>query len=548
MRTLPNARRRILWPLMSRFSAGEEFRIEREIGRGATAQVFLATRTADGRAVALKVFHPGFFEVAELRRRAESEFRTVSSLEHPNIVRVLESRLSADPPSVAFEFVDGVSLEEFQKRLPYVLPEISVRVVIRVLDALEHAHARGVVHRDLKPANILVSREGAVLVTDFGLSKVTDASRLTLSGAILGSPDFMSPEQARGDLVNPASDVFSAAAVLYSLVTGTRPFARANPLTTLAAVVECRPEPAVRRNPKISAPLSAILERALSADPTRRFASARELADALRAYLEGVGLTETELDLPFWIQAPGEITIRALGTMSAHLTSRAESELRAGRPARAIELVAQISTIAPESAAVGRLMTELRHTRRRGWIPRAALAAALLALAGASLPWLLARRAPSASARYANVAPAQAPAPAAPAKPRLASVRFELPPGARVLWDGASIDARRPLRSQTPGLHSLRLEKNGMQPIDREVRIDLDKPNVIRAWAPTETVHFEVGHEIAVYWDGERIDAAVPLKNQRPGPHELRLERPGFHPVTSEVTVNENEPTVIRAQ
>src|SRR5262249_16311971 len=149
----------------------------RSLGRGATAQVYAATRERDGTRVALKVFHPGLWDQESLRRRALGEVKTVLSLQHPNIVQVLEPLLDRDPPAVALEYVHGVALEEFQNRLPYILPEVAVLAIMDVLSALEHAHTQGTIHRDLKPANILVGNDGRVLVSDFGLAKMADVSR-----------------------------------------------------------------------------------------------------------------------------------------------------------------------------------------------------------------------------------------------------------------------------------------------------------------------------------------------------------------------------------
>src|SRR4051812_23315309 len=125
-----------------------DFKLERPLGRGATAQVYLAAHQLDGSRVALKVFHPGLWDQEDLRRRAMSEFATVASLQHPGIVRVLKPLWELDPPAVALEYIEGSSLEELQPRLPYILPEVAVLIAIDMLDALEYAHARGVIHRD----------------------------------------------------------------------------------------------------------------------------------------------------------------------------------------------------------------------------------------------------------------------------------------------------------------------------------------------------------------------------------------------------------------
>jgi serine/threonine protein kinase len=341
------------------------YKIERVLGRGATAQVFAATRNSDGLLVALKVFHPGLWDQADLRRRAKGEFKTVSSLDHPNILRVVEPLWENPNPAVALEFVDGTSLEEFQARLPYILPEVAVLILLEVLAALDYAHAQGVIHRDLKPANILISREGRVVVSDFGLAKMRDVSRLTLSGTVLGSPDYMSPEQARGEATTERSDLFAAAAVLYFLVTGTRPFSRRTPLATLAAVSEAQAEPASQRNPKLSPALARILSRGLSKNPGDRFASAAVFKQALQDYLAELGLNSPDLfTLPYWLQAPTDTSLEALKTIADQLVLNIEALVAEGAFDEATDRLSHLAQVAPESAALPRLMQELDARRR----------------------------------------------------------------------------------------------------------------------------------------------------------------------------------------
>lgn len=167
------------------------YQLVRELGRGATARVFEAIKHSDAQTVALKIFHPVFAADKDFSRRISSEIRATTRLQHHNIAGIIEVVAQADPPAVALEFVRGSSLFDFQARLPYVLPELSVLIVIDILKALEHAHEQGIIHRDLKPSNIIVSEQGRVVVTDFGLAKMADATSNTLSGAILGSPDYM---------------------------------------------------------------------------------------------------------------------------------------------------------------------------------------------------------------------------------------------------------------------------------------------------------------------------------------------------------------------
>lgn len=470
------------------------------VGRGATAQVFRATDA--GKPVALKVFHPGLWTQPDLYERALQELRTVERLNHPNIVKLLGAHLDWDPPVAVYQFVDGCSLEEFQSRLPFVLPEISVTILIEVLKALESAHAGGIVHRDLKPANILVQNDGAVFVSDFGLARVTDFSRLTLSGTILGSPDFMSPEQARGDTATPRSDVFSAAAILYFLVTGTKPFTRNAPLATLAAVIEAQTEPPQRRNPKLSSELATIILKGLSKDPSERFASAGEFQKALEHYLTRVGLAT--LTLRDWIKAPADHTMSALSSMASFLIERTELELANGHPAEALATVSHLSLVAPESQAITDLSLKIsRQKNRKRWPLFLAL---LLLLVGTGVvAYLWSHRGPipeSAQPKAASPATRETPAtgtpetmpkpvthvappkpartiPAAPPRP-LGVIKFVLPKDIAVKLNGKAVPAGTRSLSVAPGPHKLSLEKNGFPPIEQTIDVSAKEPTVIQ--------------------------------------------------------------------
>jgi serine/threonine protein kinase len=219
------------------------------------------------------------------------EWKSQTSLDS-GLVKIRDFLQSNWHSVLVMDYVDGPTLSEFQQQLPYVLPEISVLVVIEVLKTLEKVHERGIIHRDIKPSNIMVSSKCEILLTDFGLAKWNDASSHTNHGSILGSPEFMSPEQAQGEVVNKKSDLFSLASVIYFLTTGTKAFYKSSPLATLASVVKGDFENPSLRNPKISPKLSKLMCKALSVSPQDRFANALEFREALQNYLREIGFPE----------------------------------------------------------------------------------------------------------------------------------------------------------------------------------------------------------------------------------------------------------------
>ncbi len=265
-----------------------------EIGRGGMGVVYKARHRRLNRVVALKMIlsgqHAGPDELGRFRREAEA----VARLQHPNIVQVFEVGERREPggppcPYMALEFVPGGSLAQRIGRTP-LPPREAARLVETLAGALEHAHAHGVVHRDLKPANVLLIDDGQPKVTDFGLARRLDATGdATHTGAVLGTPGYMAPEQAAGDArtAGPAADVYALGAVLYELLTGRPPFLGADWVTLLEQVRSADPVPPARLEPGVPHDLETVALKCLEKEPSRRYLSAAALAEDLRRFLDG---------------------------------------------------------------------------------------------------------------------------------------------------------------------------------------------------------------------------------------------------------------------
>ncbi len=257
--------------------------------------VYRARQIDLDRPVALKMILSSQLASPEALARFQEEARAAAGLTHPHIVTVYETGQIDGQPFFAMQLVDGCSLGQHAQQAP-MPPEEAARIVYAVAEAVHHLHRHDIVHRDLKPSNILLDASGHPYVTDFGLVKILGGSQHTTTGAIVGTPSYMSPEQAAGrkDL-GPASDVYSLGAILYELLTGRPPFREENPLDTLVQVLESEPTAPHRLRPAIPADLELICLRCLEKAPTERFASAEALARALDAFLKG---EETGLSLP----------------------------------------------------------------------------------------------------------------------------------------------------------------------------------------------------------------------------------------------------------
>ena len=461
-----------------------DFEKQKELGRGATARVWLARRISDGTPICLKVFHPGLGEAAERRILREAEFS--ASLIHPNIVRVLGFVEGGDTAVLALELLDNGNLETYQASLPYVLPEVSVAITIEILKALEFAHSLGVIHRDLKPANVLLDKRGRVAVADFGLARVM-GSDLTTSVGLLGSVDYMSPEQVSGEPAKTASDLFSVASVLYFLVTGTRPFTRLNAVATMAAIRGESPEPPQKRNPKISAALSQLILKGLQKDPAERFQDAAEFRRALEENLAEMRLWPFEF--AEWQKDPPGRTMASLETAAEALIARSEAHLSRGHWGPFLETLSHLSMKAPSTPALSRLTEayrEARNRRRRGalfvW---SGAAAGLALLLWGVWPRSAALTTPPRTDAVASVAAPAAvvkPAPkiAAPKPMQTGQVKFQVPDAVTIFWDGHKIDPKQGLVKEKLGEHWLLMEREGFDPIRSKVTVRADKPTVIK--------------------------------------------------------------------
>ncbi len=263
------------------------------LGEGGMGVVLEAVHEATGRVAAVKLIHPQFLSAAEATERFRREMRSVAALHHENVVAILDVGTEAGIPYYVMERLAGRSLHEIL-RSGRIDPERAVRLALGAARGLAHAHEHGIVHRDIKPSNLLIvpgegDVERAVLI-DFGLARLLDAQPLTRSEELLGTPAYMSPEQASGEAraVGPQTDVYSLGAALYEAVTGEMVHKADSPLALLADVIYKDPIPPRRHLPGLPRDLETILLKSLEKDPTRRYAGASALAADLAAFLEGM--------------------------------------------------------------------------------------------------------------------------------------------------------------------------------------------------------------------------------------------------------------------
>ena len=265
---------------------GGRYRLVELLGQGGMATIYRATDAQLGREVAVKVLHPEYGRDPDFVARFKQEAQSAASLSHPNIVGVYDFGTDAVGPYIVMELVDGEDVATLLARNGPLPPRQAARLAAEVAHALAAAHARGIVHRDVKPGNILVSSDGRVKVTDFGIARAWADARLTLPGVTLGSVHYFSPEQALGEQATEASDTYSLGIVLYELLSGRRPWEGDSAAAVAMARISAPPPLVSAIRPNVPPALEAIDRRALNPDPAARFASAREMAEALEGFLD----------------------------------------------------------------------------------------------------------------------------------------------------------------------------------------------------------------------------------------------------------------------
>jgi len=337
------------------------YRVERRLGSGGMAEVFLARDTTLGRLVAVKVLHERFADDEQFLARFHREARAAAALNHPNVVAIHDRGGSAGSSYIVMEYVPGETVKELVQRAGRLSPAAARVIELDLLAALQAAHDRGIVHRDVTAQNVLLTEDGRVKVTDFGIARF-GSSTLTSTGVVMGTSRYLSPEQARGEPTDERSDLYSAGVVLFEMLTGRLPFEGDNDLAiALRHANEPAPSPTALA-PDLPPALDAFVGRALRKDPAQRFQTAREFAAAL-----------TALDLVAGGDAAGRRAELAATAATRVVAASAVTGAAGAQGSSAATIVAP---------AGARAATGVRRPRRRLWAVLAVLIALAAVLAG----------------------------------------------------------------------------------------------------------------------------------------------------------------------
>jgi eukaryotic-like serine/threonine-protein kinase len=553
------------------------YQLLEQVGSGGMAVVYRGRDAALDREVAVKVLHPHLAQAAESRARFSREARAVARLSHPGIVEIYD--YSGDGFAEAWlvtEFVRGLTLRAFAAQAGFAAPEVGLLVGRALADALAHAHAAGVIHRDLKPENVMVrtGADGAVKLADFGIARILASDeRMTMTGALVGSPNHMAPEIVDGREADARSDLFSLGTILYWLATGRLPFAAPNPTAVLRRSINGEFDDPHQVEPRVSARLAALLAACLSPDPAQRPQSAVEVRAALDEILAETGVERPEEELAAFLRDPGAYNAAFPPRAVTALFERGEAALRQGQSARALACFDRVLTFQPDHPQVLERLALL--TRRRRWrraLRAAAAVVGAVAVLGGAMAWWRSRPTPPASAEaplptevaaepeasrvdrpappdpvaprprpLPHPAPGAARTPGVPVAPTVPLLVHVRPYAQRALLDGvevASGDQQVHFQLVPGHAHLLRIEHACCQPFQRELtveevaaggelRISLEpKPARLRVDGDAATLVSVDGRLVGTAGDSQRspLPVAIPAGGESPYEAAARID------------------------
>ncbi len=260
------------------------YEIQELIGVGGMAMVYRAHDTIDDKTVAIKILKDEFLGNEEFIRRFKNETKAIAVLSHPNIVKVYDVSFGDRIQYIVMEYIDGITLKEYINHQHTIPWKEAVHFTVQILQALQHAHGKGIVHRDVKPQNIMLLQDGTIKVTDFGIARFFNNEQRTMTGKAIGSVHYIAPEQARGDVTDGKSDIYSVGVMLYEMLTGELPFEAESAVSVAIMQLQNDPKPLREINDLIPEGLEEITLKAMRKDPKQRYDSTSEMLDAIEIF------------------------------------------------------------------------------------------------------------------------------------------------------------------------------------------------------------------------------------------------------------------------
>jgi len=365
----------------------DKYEVLQKIGEGGMATVYRGRHVTLGRDVAIKVLHPHLSASEKNRQRFAREARAIEHLDHDNILKIFDySGTEAADCYIVTEFVDGDTLQDVVQTRARLPSEVAALVGMKLSRALEYAHELGIIHRDLKLENVMLRGDGTVKLMDFGIARFLDEMNLTITGALVGSPAYMSPEQAMERVLDARSDLFSLGTLLFHLVTGQMPFTGGNPSIILRNIIEGNRPGVLELAPDMSGSFADLIERLMQTDPSDRIQTAGEVATLLQACLQEVGIDplRPQWSLESWLLDPEPYDAQLKAHLDTHLLDLGKSRLSKRDHLGALRLFNRLLSIDDDNQEVLELVQSMHggKTDEKGYRRLSIMGAALLAAVG----------------------------------------------------------------------------------------------------------------------------------------------------------------------
>lgn len=283
------------------------YEIKQLIATGGMAAIYRAVHATTGQTVAIKILHGHLAQDKDFITRFGREARAAADLKHENIIDIIGYGEIEGVYYISMEFVEGKSLKELINSVKFIPHDIALAIAYEICRGIEHAHQKGVVHRDIKPANILIAKDGHLKITDFGLAQAQDLTSITVTGAIVGTPAYMSPEQTAGKRIDTRSDLFSLGVVIYEMSTGTKPFQGDSYSSVIHAILTTPAPKPTEANPTVSEEISLIIEKMLQKDVDKRYQNVNQVSDDIYAYFKGQNVEVPSKQIGTFINEPERI-------------------------------------------------------------------------------------------------------------------------------------------------------------------------------------------------------------------------------------------------
>lgn len=538
------------------------FEIKELIATGGMAAIYKAVQVSLDRVVAIKILHGHLAQDQNFITRFEREAKAAANLQHENIVNILDFGKAEDVYFIAMEYVEGRSLKDLIASIKFIPLDIALMIAHAIIQGLHHAHIKGVVHRDIKPANILIGYNGVAKIADFGLAQAQDLTSVTITGSIVGTPAYMSPEQAGGRKVDIRTDIFSLGVVLYEMITGIKPFTGENYSSVIHEILTVQPPKPVEANPLIPDEVNDFILKMLEKDIDNRCQSVKDIGEKIAHNLKQRNIEVSREKIGEFLSTPDkEFQRLVLERKGKHLERALFFEKQGDdKLDSAIREYSKVLHLDPQDSKVQTRLRMLREKKRKikplppktvkplekkeskpireqpakpkSRLPRVLVVTVLLAIA-IVVAWRVIRR-----KRMQALA-----------STRSGMVVISSVPDSAAIWiDGKSLGQVTPfmLDSLAVGDHSIEITRTGFRPFTQTITLEENETLQVNAVLVAETTMVRYGSiEIistpqgaAVFLDGTKTGRQTPCTiAQVPiGSHEIRLTRKGYDPV--EVTRN----------